>query len=119
MIRPLAILGLCVLAGCAARMPESAGPSSSETPEAQEVAQKYDELRKLDEALARNEGQVAGPDCARIAQLRDNICALAVRICEIADRGPANSVARQHCADGKSRCQRAVESAQTRGCPKK
>ena len=122
MIRPVAILavfGLCLLAGCAARMPEGAGPPPTDTPEAQELARRYDELRKLDEDLARNEGQAAAPDCARIAQLRDNICALAVRICQIADRGPANSVARQRCADGKSRCQRAVDSAQTRGCPKK
>src|SRR5262245_17085471 len=103
MIRPLAILGFCVLAGCAARMPEAGAPPSGETPEAQELAQRYDELRRLDEELARNEGQAVVPDCARIGQLRDNICALAARICQIAEREPANSVARQRCADGKSR----------------
>jgi outer membrane murein-binding lipoprotein Lpp len=118
MIRRLAILVFCVLAGCAARTPGSARPSA-ETPEAQEQAQRYDELRRLDDELVRDESQAAAPDCARIGQLRDNICALAARICQIADREPANSVASQRCGDGKSRCQRAVESAQARGCPKK
>lgn len=123
MIRAFVLLGLCALA-CAAPIRDSAHPTSSETPTSQELNQRYDELRALDDELARreaegSEAQAAPVDCARIGQLRDNICALAARICQLADHEPANSVARQRCGDGKVRCQSAVERAQTRGCPKK
>ena len=39
-------------------------------------------------SFATHDAQAAAPDCARIGQLRDNICALAARICQIADRQP-------------------------------
>ncbi len=118
MIRRLAIV-LVVLAGCAAAPREGArGPGEPPPPGEQEAAGAYDELRRLDADLLRSDAQVT-PDCQRVDQLRDNICALAVRICQIADRQPAGSPPAAQCADGKARCKSAVERAQARGCPKK
>jgi hypothetical protein len=116
MKRRLALLG-CLLAGACA----STQPPPGETPATQELAQRYDELRRLDDELTRREAQPSEtpPDCARVGQLRDSICGLAARICEIANRDPANSVASQRCADGKARCQSAAERTQARGCSKK
>ena len=118
MIRNLSIVVL-LLAGCATSAPENLHKPPTETPsDEQDLARAYDELRRLDADLLRSDAQVT-PDCARVEQLRDNICTLAERICQIADKQPAGSVAAQHCADGKTRCKSAVERAQARGCPKK
>jgi hypothetical protein len=112
-------LVLVVLAGCAAARPEGPrGPGEPPPPGEQEAERAHDELRRLDGELLRSDAQVT-PDCQRVDQLRDNICALAVRICQIADKQPAGSAAAAHCADGKARCKNAIERAQARGCPKK
>jgi hypothetical protein len=110
---------LVVLAGCAAAPGGGArGPGEPPPPDEQEAGRAYDELRRLDGDLLRSDAQVT-PDCQRVGQLRDNICALAVRICQIADKQPAGSAAAAQCADGKARCKNAVERAQARGCPRK
>jgi outer membrane murein-binding lipoprotein Lpp len=117
MTRRLAIV--LVLTGCAASMRESPHRSPPEAPpDEQELSRAYDELRRVDADLLRSDAQAA-PDCARVDQLRDNICALAARICQIAQRQPAGSPAAGQCEDGKARCKNAVERGQARGCPKK
>jgi hypothetical protein len=58
----------------------------------------------------------AGGDCRRIKQLRDNIGALAERICRIATQEPPGSQAADYCSDGKSRCAYATERASARRC---
>jgi len=118
-IRRVAIAAL-LLAGCASarhegpQRPGEPPPSSGE----QDAERAYDELRRLDADLLRSDAQVT-PDCQRVDQLRDNICALAARICQIEERQPAGSVVSAHCADSKARCKSAIERAQARGCPKK
>jgi hypothetical protein len=117
-IRRLALV-LVVLAGCAAAPRGGArGPGELSPPDEQQAQRAHDELRRLDGDLLRSDAQVT-PNCQRVDQLRDNICALAVRICQIADGQPAGSATAAQCADGKARCKNAIERAQARGCPKK
>ena len=111
-----------LLAACASAGPERPPrpPLEASPAEEAELARAYDELLRLDTDLGGLDAQAtAAPDCERIGQLRDNICALAARICQIADRQPAGSTAAGRCDDGKTRCKAAVERAQARGCPKK
>lgn len=123
MRRSLAAAAL-VLAGCAA--PPHARVASLELPgvRTEELRRASDEIRRLDAELEPLAVQsTAAPACARVTQLRDNICALAARICDIAAQQPAGSNAAINagldCADGKTRCKRAGERAQARGCPAK
>lgn len=123
MRRSLAAAAL-VLVGCAA--PPHARVASLEPPgvHTEELRRASDEIRRRDAELAQLAvRQAPTPDCARITELRDNICALAARICAIADQQPAGSNAAVNaaldCADGNTRCKRARERAQTRGCPAK
>jgi hypothetical protein len=110
------LLGACATdAHDAAQHPPRESPAAEE----QEASRAHDELRRLDAELRGAEAQAAAPDCGRVGQLRDNICALAARICQIAERQPARSTTAERCADGKLRCKNAVERAQARGCPKK
>jgi len=117
------VVGLSVvigLAGCAAAPRERPGPTTpAATADEQELARAYDDLRRADGDLQHAAAQAATPDCARIGELRDNICALAARICQIAERQPAGSTAADQCNDGKARCKAAIEGAQARGCPPK
>jgi len=115
---------LAALAGCATsygpREGSEPGPSAADEEEAERAYQQL--LRAhadLHAAQAQAQPQAAPADCARIGQLRDNICALAGRICEIANREPPGSTAAEHCADGKARCKTAIDAARTRGCPTK
>jgi hypothetical protein len=109
---------LAGLAGCASTLPERPGPTTpGPSADEQEVAHTYDDLLRANVDLHDAQAQAAAPDCARIAPLRDNICALAARICQIADRQPPGSPTAGHCTDGKARCQAAVEAARSRGCP--
>jgi hypothetical protein len=108
-----------LLAGCAASVREgpTRPPAETAPAEEQEAARAYEELRRLDADLHAADAQAAVPDCARVGQLRDNICALAARICQIADGQPPGSPTAERCADAKTRCKNAVEQAQARGCP--
>jgi hypothetical protein len=112
---------VALLAGCAGTAPGRPGPTTPGTAADDELqaAQAHDELLRADGDLHAAAAQAAAPDCARIGQLRDNICALAARICQIAGRLPAGSASADLCADGKTRCRTAVDSAQARGCPTK
>jgi hypothetical protein len=107
-----------LLAGCAATGPREGGPPGPPGEE-QELVMAYDELRRLDKEFRAVDMQLVPPDCARVAQLRDNICALATRICHIAERPSAGSLAAERCRDGKTRCKNAVDAATARGCPQK
>jgi hypothetical protein len=111
---------LFMVAGCAVYGPHERGPTTpAATADEQELARAYDELRRADGDLHAASAQAAAPDCARIGELRDNICALAARICQIADRQPPGSTAVDQCNDGKARCKAAIDGAQARGCPPK
>ena len=114
-------LGIALLvAGCASvREGPSRAPAEATPPDEAELARAHDDLRRLDTDLRAAEAQAPAPDCTRVEQLRDNICALATRICQIAERQPLWSSAAERCADGKARCKDAVERTQARGCPKK
>ncbi|HEX3593741.1 MAG TPA: hypothetical protein VHU80_01530 [Polyangiaceae bacterium] len=46
----------------------------------------------------------SSPDCPTGRVLAERICALAVRICHLADEAPSRSEVRAHCADGNGRC---------------
>ena len=48
----------------------------------------------------------------QVIQLRDSICALAARICQIASRDRSPTIATERCTDGKTRCQAAIERTQ-------
>jgi hypothetical protein len=119
MIRGLA--AALLLAGCATSRPEHPPVASAQIPTAEESqsSRAYAELRRLYDDFHDADVQATAPDCPRIAQLRDNICALATRICALTPQLPADSLARMYCADGTIRCAKAAEQAQARGCPKK
>ena len=108
-----------LLAACASTGGRPGPTTPAASAEEQEVARAYDDLLRADGELRAAHSQSAPPDCARIGQLRDNICALAARICQLADRQPPGSPATESCTDGKARCQAAVEASQARGCPTK
>ncbi|HEX4338543.1 MAG TPA: hypothetical protein VH062_21710 [Polyangiaceae bacterium] len=58
--------------------------------------------RSLDDTLG-----ASAPDCATARILGDRICALASRLCHLADESPPDAELRAHCDDGKPRCGRA------------
>jgi hypothetical protein len=119
------LVAALLLAACAAspredgraRLPESATLDSDHL----EISAAHQEIRRLESSLSDAEVQAAGPDCPRVAQLRDNICDLARRICRIAGRQPKGSAeastAMANCLDGDTRCRSAAERARSRGCP--
>lgn len=118
----LAAVVVCGAAACASVAHERPGPTTpAASADEQELAGAYDQLRRADADLrdAQAQAQAATPDCARVGPLRDNICALAARICRIADRQGAGSTATEQCADGKARCQAAIQSTAAHGCPTK
>jgi len=116
-VKRLAIALLLVGACAVAERPGPTTPAA--TADEQELARAYDDLRRADGEFRTVQAQATPPDCARIAPLRDNICALAARICQLADRQPPGTPAADHCTDGKARCQAAVEASEARGCPTK
>ena len=122
MIRRIAIVAL--LAGCATTYKRPPVASfEPPTVHQDELRRASDELRRRDGELSQLDLEQAPVDCPRITQLRDNICALSARICQIAgEQTPGSNAAINadlDCADGKTRCKRATERSQARGCPKK
>jgi hypothetical protein len=121
----LLIAAVLLLPACAtdaperARLPESTFPSNEQL----EIRRLHQEVQRLHASLSDSDVQATTPDCARIAQLRDNICDLAGRICRLVRPPPAGSTTATNgmleCLDGQTRCKNAVERAQARGCPKK
>jgi len=106
------LLGAC--AAAPARRPPP-GPTEG-TPEADSL---FEQLRSLDAEMNTLAADVAPPDCAQVDTLHTNICALAARICQIAEQEPAGSPVRARCEDGRARCRSAGERARSRGCAKK
>jgi hypothetical protein len=74
------------------------------------VASDMDALvRQMESALT-----LATPDCTTAWALRDKICDLAQRLCDIAGRSAEPEVD-DRCTDGKSRCERATARVRA-GC---
>jgi hypothetical protein len=110
------LAALLLLAACAAS-PKRAGPPQAPPPAGGDVEQLYVQLFNYDiefRGLTLQEG--VSDACTRVRQLRDNICELATRICRITEKEPPGSSAAERCADGKVRCQKAIERADARGC---
>jgi hypothetical protein len=109
------VVGALLLAACAAA-PRRAPPAATPA-ETADLEQLYIELRNRDNDFRfLNLDQSSRADCGRIGQLKVNICALAERICRIAEREPPGSAAAAYCEDGKTRCQRAAERARRQHC---
>jgi hypothetical protein len=97
--------------------PHPPGPTAAEQ---QDLEKAYVDLRRFDSQLQNVDSTAAAtPDCGQITQLRDSICALAARICQLAARDTSPTIATERCADGQTRCKSAIERAQARGCPQK
>jgi hypothetical protein len=94
-------------------------PGPPGPPELPGLEKAYVDLRRFDSQLQHVDTQAAAPDCVQITQLRDSICSLAARICQIAERDTTPTIATERCYDGKTRCTKAVERAEARGCSKK
>ena len=78
---------------------------SSTKPEGEGAAQGTDIeawSKQLEGALA-----LSAPDCTTAWALRDRICDLAQRLCDVAGRSAEPEVA-ERCTDGRARCQRAT-----------
>jgi hypothetical protein len=58
--------------------------------------------RLLDDALA-----LGAPDCGAVQVLRDRICALAARLCQLAAENTTEHELSARCEDAKPRCDRA------------
>jgi len=125
MTRLLIAAAVLLLPACATDAPERPrNPESTiATGEQLEIQRLYQELQRLQASLSDADVQATAPDCARIGQLRDNICDLAARICRLVRPPPPGSTmpaaGSWQCLDGQLRCKNAVERAQARGCPKK
>jgi hypothetical protein len=66
------------------------------------------EVEQIGLELSSALGAAGGPDCELAGELRDRICDLATRICEIAGRNPDHPDATRQCDDGQDRCTRAT-----------
>jgi len=113
------IAAVLLLAACASTGARPGPTTPAASPDEQELARAHDELLRAADEFRTEHTETAAPDCARLGPLRDNICALAARICQLADRQPPGAPAAEYCSDGKARCQAAVEASQARGCPTK
>jgi hypothetical protein len=111
------LLAAALLLGACAASPRRAGPPPTAPAEPADVEQLYADLRNRE--LEFRNASLATEDlagCKRMFQLRDNICALAERICRIADKEPAGSQTAAYCTEGQARCKNANDSTQSRGC---
>jgi hypothetical protein len=86
-----------LLAGCAAQHPRS-GDAWRELEAARH------ELARSEQALAGTLAEGRPPDCARAAELGDNICALSQRICALVERLPPSPDNTAQCTDARARC---------------
>ena len=119
MNRLLAALSL-VIVGCASTREGPTNPPGPTATELQELEKDYVDLRRFDSQLQTVDSQAAAtPYCVQVIQLRDSICALASRICQIASRDRSPTIATERCTDGKTRCQAAIERTKARGCEAK
>jgi hypothetical protein len=102
-MRAIALV-LLLLAGCAT---------------APRTAPDADAVTTLEQEQARQETRLAAdarPDCPRARSLRDNICALAEKICVLVARDPTIPDGPRRCQTARARC----EAARTRvrgACP--
>ena len=76
-----------------------------------EAARLHDDAVHDAEALSR---AIADDRCPEAEGLRDRVCDLAARICEIADLHPADTPTAERCADANARCTRASERVSER-----
>ena len=108
------LLAAAILLGACAAAPRRAVPPPAEQTD---VEQLYVELRNRELELRNRTLEERGPldDCSR-RKLRDNICALADRICRIAEKEPPGSRAAEYCSDGKARCAHATELTRPVSC---
>lgn len=83
--------------------------SSLSGEEQQVVATWPEEVMSLEQELG-DALELATVDCGRARELRDRICDLAERICQISGRHPEDGEVRERCSDGRSRCERATGS---------
>jgi hypothetical protein len=108
------LLGLALLGGCAQARPAGDGPGALGRPPGDQrsaaLAASEAELRRQEHELGGAMAGAQGVDCARAFLLRDNICALAARICKLAGSDPTDASAPVRCEDARGRCQ----SARTR-----
>ena len=107
------LLAAVLLLGACASVPARKPPGDSHE-EAREAELLYEKLRSLD--VEMNTVDATAPECTQVETLHANICALAARICQIAEQQPVASVVRLRCDDGKARCKSAGERARARGC---
>ena len=110
------LLAAVLLVGACAAAPARNPPPGSPREDAAAIDLLYEKLRSLDVEMNTVAADVVAPDCAQVEALHSNICALAARICQIAERQPVGSPVRARCDDGKARCRSAGERARGRGC---
>jgi hypothetical protein len=92
--------------------PEAAAPPSSLHAEGAPRAPASDMeglARQLENALT-----LSAPDCSTAWALRDKICDLAQRLCDMAGRSAEPEVA-ERCTDGRARCEKATTRVRA-GC---
>jgi hypothetical protein len=113
-VRLLLVAPLLLLGACASTSKHAVPPPAEQA----DVEQLYIELRNRDLDLRNQQMQPPelGEHCTRLKPLRDNICALADRICRIAAKEPPDSRAADFCSDGKERCARAIEHTRLPEC---
>jgi hypothetical protein len=105
-----AALLLLLTAGCAT----NPGVYERQEPADQARLTAQQELERSSHALDGLLAAEARPlDCTRAAQLRDNICSLAERICTLGARPPEDPSA---CADARTRCKSARDRVLS-SCP--
>jgi hypothetical protein len=110
------LLAAVLLVGACAAAPARQRPAGSSSEDAQETEILHEKLRSLDVELNTLATEAVPPDCGQVEALHSNICALAARICQIAERQPVGSPVRARCDDGRARCKSAGERARGRGC---
>jgi hypothetical protein len=112
------LLAAVLLLGACAASPRRAGPPPTAPAEPADAEQLYVELRNRDLELRDRRLKQGPPEehCSSLRPLRDNICALADRICRIAEKEPPGSQAADFCSDAKERCARAIEHTRLPPC---